>query len=331
MRLVDVIQFNIATNLEKDIDLIVKDVLKKELPNMKLKKTIKENTYVSVIYDDDIVAKTINEPSFYYLSDFDNINIDDKVLVNRNGKEVVGIVIDIKKYEEDNVPYPVEKTKKIIKILENNNDKIKEKQEDFFFDPFDEYMLIISNDENVSKKIDLYRTFVVSSDSPNMKELIKKCNILITMSDVNISNYDLSDKYVININNDNNFGRNTATTYLSNSEEYIQMIKSIHYVLFYSGFITISLYDMEIGINGKIKYKRFSLKEKNNIFSEFDTSKGKKIFIVFEAPTDTSLYEICDIIDEFRDKYNGCEISFGVPIVEEVDELKLNVFYESNL
>ena len=45
-------------------------------------------TYVSIIYDDDIVATTIGEPSFYYKTDIDDIDIDDKVLVDRNGKVV---------------------------------------------------------------------------------------------------------------------------------------------------------------------------------------------------------------------------------------------------
>ena len=38
------------------------------------------------------------------------------------------------------------------------------------------------------------------------------------------------------------------------------MIKSIHYGLFYTGFITIDLYDVETSLNGRIEYKRFSVK-----------------------------------------------------------------------
>lgn len=80
---------------------------------------MKTYTYVSVIYDDDIVAKTIDEPSFYYCTELEEINIGDKVLVNRNGKDVVGIVIDVEYFDEDKVPYPIEKTKSIIKVLES--------------------------------------------------------------------------------------------------------------------------------------------------------------------------------------------------------------------
>ena len=87
----------------------------------------KTYTYVSVIYDDDIIAKTINEPTFYYRTELEEINIGDKVLVNRNGKDVVGIVIDVEYFNEDKVPYPIEKTKSIIKVLEspNNSTSIK--------------------------------------------------------------------------------------------------------------------------------------------------------------------------------------------------------------
>ena len=93
--------------------------------------------YASVIYDDDIVAKTINEPSFYYKTILP-ININDRVLVDRAGHETVGIVIDIEYCDKDNVPYPLEKTKDIIKILDQQkkDDKlfqsIIEPDEDFY-------------------------------------------------------------------------------------------------------------------------------------------------------------------------------------------------------
>lgn len=77
-------------------------------------------TYVSVVYDDDIVAKTIGEPSFYYKTDIEDISVGDKVLVDRQGKEVVGEIIDIEYRTEDDLPFPLDKTKDIIKII---NDK----------------------------------------------------------------------------------------------------------------------------------------------------------------------------------------------------------------
>ena len=75
-------------------------------------------TYVSVAYNDDIVATTIKEPFFYYKTDLKDIAIGNKVLVDRAGKKIDGEVVDIEYFNEDDVPFPVEKTKDIIKILE---------------------------------------------------------------------------------------------------------------------------------------------------------------------------------------------------------------------
>lgn len=291
---------------------------------------MKNYTYVSVIYDDDIVAKTINEPSFYYLTDFEDIDIDDKVLVNRGGKDVVGIVIDVEKYDEKNVPFPVDKTKKIIKILEKAEHVEENKEGNYFGDPFDEYMLIIHDSNAILDKLKLDRCFIINNSSTNKKELINKCNVIVTVGNVDITKYDLSNKYVININNELNSGSYTVISYLAKEDDYIQMIKAIHYGLFYTGLITIDLYDIVNSLNGRIEYIRISAKDKDKAFKEFDSNKCKKMFIIFEAPINSSLYEICDIVDEFRDKYKNSEISFGVPVVEDVDELIMNIFYDGS-
>lgn len=73
-------------------------------------------TYASGVYDE----KTIGEPSFYYKTDL-SIKVGDKVLVDRNDKKVIGEVVALEYYEEDNVPYPLNKTKDILKILSLNN------------------------------------------------------------------------------------------------------------------------------------------------------------------------------------------------------------------
>lgn len=329
-RLIDMIQFNISFNLEKNINSIIRNTIKEKIPNIELQKTTKEYCYVSVIYDDDIVAKTIKEPSFYYKTDLKEIQIDDRVLVDRNGKEVVAIVIDKMVYAEDDVPFPLEKTKNIIKILDMKDKSKETKKELLYIDSCDEYMLIINESNNIDNNLGFYRSFIVEPDSPNMEELIDKCSIIIAVGDVNISKYDLSSKYVININNENNYGRHTAISYLSNEHECIQMIRTINYGLFVGGFITIDLHDIEFGINGKIQYKRYSIKDKEKIFKDFNVINAKKIFIIFEAPTDSNLYEICDIVDEIREGFNECELYFGVPVMERFKELMINVFYEGN-
>ena len=103
---------------------VLENIMEIKEENLKNKKNEKQYTYVSVIYKDDIVAKAIGEPSFYYKTDVKEISIGDRVLVNRNNKEVIGIVIDVQIYHESDVPYPLDKTKDIIKILNNYGDKI---------------------------------------------------------------------------------------------------------------------------------------------------------------------------------------------------------------
>lgn len=75
--------------------------------------------YVSVIYDDDIVAKTIHEPSFYYKTDKLILNRGDKVLVDRKGSLVIGIVDYLEYTNKENAPYPFEQTKEIIELIQN--------------------------------------------------------------------------------------------------------------------------------------------------------------------------------------------------------------------
>ncbi len=316
-----------------DEDMIrFKDYIKNVLENKNHsdEEQYKTYNYVSVVYDDDIVAKTINEPSFYYKTDINDISVGDKVLVDRTGKQVVGIVVDIEEFDEEDVPFPIDKTKDIIKVLEKTNEDNKS-DNGFYIDPCDHYMLIVHDLKNIDEKLDLYRTYTIRNDSKDLEELIKKCDIIITIGNINISKYNLSDKYVVNINNENNYGRHTAISHVSNQNEYIDLIKAINYGLFYTGFITIDLYDIENGINGRIKYKKYAKNEKEQIFKDFDVKNAKKIFVVFEAPTNSNLYEISDIAQEFRDKYEDIEFSFGVPVMDNVDELKINVFYESNI
>lgn len=124
--LINKIQYNISINLDKNINLTIENTISNEFDttNESINKNLpKQYTYVSVIYDDDIVAKTINEPSFYYKTDLEDIWINDKVLVNRNGKDVIGIVIDIEKFYEEDVPFPIDKTKDILKIIEEEQNK----------------------------------------------------------------------------------------------------------------------------------------------------------------------------------------------------------------
>ena len=286
----------------------------------------KQYIYVSVIYEDDIVAKTIGEPSFYYKTDIKEISIGDKVLVDRCGKEVVGIIINKDIYGKDDAPFPINKTKPIIKILEKAKSEIKDSNDEFFIDPGDYYMLIIHNSTDIKDEVKFYRSYVAKKSDFNIEELIKKCSLIFVIGNIDISEYDLSNKYVFNINNENNYGRHTAISYLSNQRDIINLIKAINYGLLYTGFITVDLYDIESGINGKIQYKKYSVNDKDKIFKEFDVNSCKKMFIIFEAPNDCNLFELESIIQTFRDNYEKCDFNFAIPVISGNKELSINVF-----
>ena len=89
----------------------------------------KKYTYVSVHYEDD----EITERTYYYISDEDEIKVGDRVLVDRNGSEATGIVAKVEEFKKKNVPFPIEKTKHIIRKVDNNF-----KLDDDFWDDFDE-------------------------------------------------------------------------------------------------------------------------------------------------------------------------------------------------
>ena len=335
--LVNRLQYTISKNLDKDPNLTIANVIEDELQFMEdsydesLNNNIKRYTYASVIYDDDIVATTIGEPSFYYKSDIDDLDIDDKVLVDRNGKEVVGIVIDIEEFDENEVPFPVGKTKNIIKILEKG--KLYEEEyskSEFSIDPCDHYMLVISDDNFNGESIKLARGFIVEKECKDLDELITKCDIIFTIGDIDITNYDLSNKYIFNINNINNFGEYTASVSLNNKDDYSNLIKAIDYSLFYTGFITNDLYDIENSVNGKIEYMKISFDEKESIYRKFDMNKYKKVFFMFETPMDVQLSEINNFLEEVKNKYKRFEFSFGAVPVENLSKIMINVFFEPN-
>lgn len=73
--------------------------------------------YVSVTYDDDYSDRT-----YSYKTTIENIEVGDTVLVDRNGNEAYGTVEAINEYTEKTAPYPVEKTKDIIEVIDDEDD-----------------------------------------------------------------------------------------------------------------------------------------------------------------------------------------------------------------
>lgn len=95
---------------------IYTDNMKLRIP--KIEDFDKEYYYVSVVYADDL-----DSYDFYnYLSDDISVKIGDKVLVNRAGEDIVALVTEAKYYLGYDVPFPVSRTKSIIKKIENNEE-----------------------------------------------------------------------------------------------------------------------------------------------------------------------------------------------------------------
>lgn len=117
---------------------IYTDNMKSRIP--KIEDFDKEYYYVSVVYVDNL-----DSYDFYnYLSDDKSVKPGDKVLVNRAGEDVVALVTEAKYYFGSDVPFPVSRTKSIIKKIENDEElqKYGYKTEDFadyeFYDDEDE-------------------------------------------------------------------------------------------------------------------------------------------------------------------------------------------------
>lgn len=140
------IPYDLFQNLEKNkmdnigiIYDIYTDNMKARIPNVE--DFEKEYYYVSVAYADDLESY-----DFYnYLSDDTSVKTGDIVLVNRAGEDVVALVADAKFYLGFDVPFPISKTKSIIKKIENNKEleKYGYKLEDFL-----DYKFHDDEDEN---------------------------------------------------------------------------------------------------------------------------------------------------------------------------------------
>ena len=76
----------------------------------KVKRRTTDYIYCSVVFEE-------GQKSYYYLTEDDSIKIGDFVLVpaGKDNHEVVVKVVNIEYFSEDNVPLPIEKTKRIIR------------------------------------------------------------------------------------------------------------------------------------------------------------------------------------------------------------------------
>ena len=98
----------------------------------------KKYTYVSVHYEDDDILKR----TYYYLSN-EELNIGDRVLVDRNGDNAIGKVFKIEKFSKRNVPFPLGKTKSVIRKIDKDFKLTNiDDHEDYYDEDIDELISI---------------------------------------------------------------------------------------------------------------------------------------------------------------------------------------------
>lgn len=121
--------------------------MKSRIP--KLEDLDKKYYYVSVVY-----ADSLESYDFYnYLSDDKSVKAGDKVLVNRAGDDVVALVTEARYYLGSEVPFPISRTKSIIKKIENDEELKKYGYNSEYFADYEFY------EEDDEDETDYYRYF----------------------------------------------------------------------------------------------------------------------------------------------------------------------------
>ncbi len=287
-------------------------------------------TYVSVVYDDDMVGKIINN-SYYYKTDIENISIGDKVLVDRQGKEVEAKVINIEYVNEDNFLYPLEKTKNVIKII---NDKKHFDNNCFKLNDSNYYnkSLLIIKDSNSFKEnnCNFEKVTILQKNYNNLEVYIKNACVIITVGNVKL--YNIDNKFVININNTNNKGCFTCNLTITNNNDYNSVINSIYHSIYTDGLITLDLFDVASSLNGNFSFKSIKL-EKLKEINNFSSSTNQKIFICFNFCDDVTFQKIQKIIEQIKNRFLNADVSYSLPIIKEKINSKMiiNFFYEENI
>lgn len=91
-----------------------------ELINLKKKQMDSDiYCYLKVLIDKPDIYK-----AYYYLTEDYSIEEDDRVIVDFNGEETEGTVVEVDYYKKDDVPFPLERTKKIKSKVEDESDLV---------------------------------------------------------------------------------------------------------------------------------------------------------------------------------------------------------------
>lgn len=93
----------------------------------KVKRRITDYIYCSVVFDE-------GQKSYYYLTEDDSIEVGDFVLVpvGKDNHEAVVEVVNIEYFSEENIPLPIEKTKKIIRKCKDEDFELHTEQVETF-------------------------------------------------------------------------------------------------------------------------------------------------------------------------------------------------------
>lgn len=145
----------INVRLEKQIEEKINKFIHEEEQNKKEILPDEQFYYVFVEYEDDAYGR-----EYCYISEDTTIDIGDLVLVDRRGEEVVAEVTMTNYYTYINAPYPVDKTKHVIKLVEKFEDYLEEDEEQVEDNVTEGAALIKTNESKISKIFAKAITFI---------------------------------------------------------------------------------------------------------------------------------------------------------------------------
>lgn len=246
---------------------------------------LKEYIYVSVNYKDD----DIEQRTYYYISDFDDIKENDYVLVDRNGENAVGIVKKIERFGKNDVPFPVDKTKHIIKIVDENYNKYDDYDYDEEEEIIDTYHKIFLN--TMFGRLSIKRLMKLMFRASNKK--YPNCKALWYCSRLNLFFYEFEGGYYSTAEYDENVFSNEIFEIIKREsiEVPIENLKELYYL--------------------KENYKKAVEFCRNNYILYHDDTDAlefsdiKKELKMYNKPSPKTEINSIDDIMRFLEKYSG--------------------------
>ena len=198
-----------------------------------------------------------------------------------------------------------------------------------YYDSFDKPILIIEEStDDLEKQIDSKNVKIIKKEETQLEEFISNSDFILTIGNIDISEYNLEEKCIMNINNDKNHGQYTSFIHLEDKQLLIHMIKVLEYGLYYPGLITIDLDDIAESLNGTFAYEYLPEEELDELDKKMNSNSRKKVYIIFEVPENYYLDDMYHMVDKIRSRYKTEVFRFGLPVIPDIKEIKLNIFYE---